>query len=294
MNDIKNMKIAISALPENGWWHEGIVAYQDNDMMSNGAMPNQSLLQQEHEGLIKILNKYSLPIEIIPFKKDLEAVKKYDFVFMRDHFLCNVNKDIVMCNMKLSERMNEGEFVISNLKNLQYNVSFLDDDCIAEGGEFFFLPKENILLAGQNRNNLKGAEQMAEKLKVSRLHIIKSSGYHLDTSISPIFNDKYECIGIICAREVFRNNEINDLRSICISNQWELIEIEHQNINSSLNFRTAMNGLTLPGLFIGSKKLNQELISDFASSNGVAFDSTEVSQFNLSGGSVHCLTNELF
>ena len=294
MNDIKNMKIAISALPENGWWHEGIVAYQDNDMMSNGAMPNQSLLQQEHEGLIKILNKYSLPIEIIPFKKDLEAVKKYDFVFMRDHFLCNVNKDIVMCNMKLSERMNEGEFVISNLKNLQYNVSFLDDDCIAEGGEFFFLPKENILLAGQNRNNLKGAEQMAEKLKVSRLHIIKSSGYHLDTSISPIFNDKYECIGIICAREVFRNNEINDLRSICISNQWELIEIEHQNINSSLNFRTAMNGLTLPGLFIGSKKLNQKLISDFASSNGVAFDSTEVSQFNLSGGSVHCLTNELF
>ena len=294
MNDIKNMKIAISALPENGWWNEGIVAYQDNDMMSNGAIPNQSLLQQEHEGLIKILNKYSLPIEIIPFKKDLEAVKKYDFVFMRDHFLCNVNKDIVMCNMKLSERMNEGEFVISNLKNLQYNVSFLDEDCIAEGGEFFFLPKENILLAGQNRNNLKGAEQMAEKLKVSRLHIIKSSGYHLDTSISPIFNDKYECIGVICAREVFRNNEINDLRSICISNQWELIEIEHQNINSSLNFRTAMNGLTLPGLFIGSKKLNQKLISDFASSNGVAFDSTEVSQFNLSGGSVHCLTNELF
>ena len=294
MNDIKNMKIAISALPENGWWNEGIVAYQDNDMMSNGAMPNQSLLQQEHEGLIKILSKYSLPIEIIPFKKDLEAVKKYDFVFMRDHFLCNVNKDIVMCNMKLFERVDEGEFVISNLKNLQYNVSFLDDDCIAEGGEFFFLPKENILLAGQNRNNLKGAEQMAEKLKVSRLHIIKSSGYHLDTSISPIFNDKYECIGIICAREVFRNNEINDLRSICISNQWELIEIEHQNINSSLNFRTAMNGLTLPGLFIGSKKLNQKLISDFASSNGVAFDSTEVSQFNLSGGSVHCLTNELF
>ena len=294
MNDIKNMKIAISALPENGWWNEGIVAYHDNDMMSNGALPNQSLLQQEHKGLIEILNKYSLPIEIIPFKKDLEVNKKYDFVFMRDHFLCNVDKDIVMCNMKLSERMNEGEFVISSLKNLQYNVSFLDNDCIAEGGEFFFLPKENILLAGQNRNNLKGAEQMAEKLKVSRLHIIKSSGYHLDTSITPIFNDKYECIGIICAREVFRNNEINDLRSICISNQWELIEIEHQNINSSLNFRTAMNGLTLPGLFIGSKKLNQKLISDFASSNGVAFDSTEVSQFNLSGGSVHCLTNELF
>jgi len=294
MKDSKNIKIAISSLPEGGWWDKGIVAYQDNDMMSNGAVPNQSLLQKEHKGLIEILNKHSLPIEIIPFKKDLEIIKKYDFVFMRDHFLCNVDKDIVMCNMKLSERMNEGEYVISSLKDLQYNVSFLDDDCIAEGGEFFFLPKENILLAGQNRNNLKGAEQMAEKLKVSNLHIINSSGYHLDTSISPIFNDEYDCIGIICAREVFSDNEINNLRSICRSNQWELIEIEHQDIDSSLSFRTAMNGLTLPGLFIGSKNFNQKQISDFALSNNIIFDSASVSQFNLSGGSVHCLTNELF
>lgn len=170
----------------------------------------------------------------------------------------------------------------------------MDNGCIAEGGEFFYLPNENMLLAGQGRNNLKGAEQMAEKLKVSNLFIISSSGYHLDTSISPIFDNNHDCIGIICAREVFNNNEINNLRSICISNQWELIEIEHQNISSSLSFRTAMNALTLPGLFIGSKKLNQKPISEFALSNGITFDSTEVSQFNLSGGSVHCLTNELF
>ena len=294
MNNLKKITISVSSLPKNGWWNNGIVAYHDNDMMSNGAIPNQELLKNEHENLIGILQKHSLETIIIPFKSELETNKKYDFVFMRDHFLCNTNKDIVMCNMKLSERMNEGEFVISNLKNLQYNVSFLDDDCIAEGGEFFFLPKENILLAGQNRNNLRGAEQMAEKLKVSRLHIIKSSGYHLDTSITPIFNNKYECIGIICAREVFRNNEINDLRSICISNQWELIEIENQDINASLSFRTAMNGLTLPGLFIGSKNLNQKQISDFALSNNIIFDYANVSQFNLSGGSVHCLTNELF
>ena len=294
MNNLKKITIAVSSLPKNGWWNNGIVAYHDNDMMSNGAIPNQELLKKEHENLIGILQKHSLETIIIPFKSELETNKKYDFVFMRDHFLCNANKDIVICNMKLSERMNEGEYVISTLKDLQYKVSFLDDNCIAEGGEFFFLPKENILLAGQCRNNLRGAEQMAEKLKVSNLHIINSSGYHLDTSISPIFNDEYDCIGLICAREVFSNNEINNLRSICRSNQWELIEIEHQDIDSSLSFRTAMNGLTLPGLFIGSKNFNQKQISDFALSNNIIFDSASVSQFNLSGGSVHCLTNELF
>ena len=294
MNNLKKIKISISSLPKKGWWNNGIVAYHDNDMMSNGAIPNQDLLKQEHDNLTVILQKHSLDTIIIPFGKEIETNKKYDFVFMRDHFLCNTNKDIVMCNMKLSERMNEGKYVISTLNDLQYKVSFLDENCIAEGGEFFFLPKENILLAGQGRNNLSGAEQMAEKLKVSNLHIINSSGYHLDTSISPIFNDEYDCIGLICAREVFSHKEINDLRSICRLNQWELIEIENQDIDSSLSFRTAMNGLTLPGLFIGSKNLNQKQISDFALSNNIIFDSASVSQFNLSGGSVHCLTNELF
>tara|TARA_A100000164_G_scaffold31527_1_gene24310 strand:+ start:458 stop:1342 length:885 start_codon:yes stop_codon:yes gene_type:complete len=294
MNDLKKIKISISSLPQNGWWNNGIVAYHDNDMMSNGAIPNQDLLKKEHDNLTAVLQKYSLDTIIIPFGKEIEINKKYDFVFMRDHFLCNTNKDIVMCNMKLSERMNEGKYVISTLNDLQYKVSFLGENCIAEGGEFFFLPKENILLAGQGRNNLMGAEQMAEKLKISNLHIIHSSGYHLDTSISPIFNNEYDCIGLICAKEVFSDNEINNLRSICRSNQWELIEIEHQDINASLSFRTAMNGLTLPGLFIGSKNLNQKQISDFALSNNIIFDYANVSQFNLSGGSVHCLTNELF
>ena len=294
MNDLKKIKISISSLPQNGWWNNGIVAYHDNDMMSNGAIPNQDLLKNQHDNLTTVFQKYSLDTIIIPFGNEIEINKKYDFVFMRDHFLCNKNKDIVMCNMKLSERMNEGKYVISTLNDLQYKVSFLDENCIAEGGEFFFLPKENILLAGQGRNNLSGAEQMAEKLKVSNLHIINSSGYHLDTSISPIFNDEYDCIGLICAREVFSHKEINDLRSICRLNQWELIEIEHQDIDSSLSFRTAMNGLTLPGLFIGSKNLNQKQISDFALSNNIIFDYANVSQFNLSGGSVHCLTNELF
>ena len=110
MNDLKKITIAVSSLPKNGWWNSGIVAYHDNDMMSNGAIPNQELLTKEHENLIDVLNKHSLKTIIIPFKSELEASKKYDFVFMRDHFLCNTNKDIVMCNMKLSERMDEGEY----------------------------------------------------------------------------------------------------------------------------------------------------------------------------------------
>lgn len=263
-------------------------------MMSNGAHPNQLLLKEEHLSLIKILKKYSLEIINIPFKKELEKDKKYDFVFMRDHFVCNTNKDVVMCNMKLSERMDEGEFVISNLENAGYNISFLNNDCIAEGGEFFYLPKENILLAGQCRNNLKGAEHMAEKLKVSQLYIIPSSGYHLDTSISPIFNNNYDCIGIICAKEVFNDKQFLNFSTICNKNNWDIIEVEHRSQIESIQFRTSMNSLSLPGLLIGSSALNDTKIIDFTSVNNIILDTTPASQFNLSGGSIHCLTNELF
>jgi hypothetical protein len=49
MSDLKKITISVSSLPKNGWWNDGIVAYHDNDMMSNGAIPNQDLLNEEHK-----------------------------------------------------------------------------------------------------------------------------------------------------------------------------------------------------------------------------------------------------
>ena len=78
MNNLKKITIAVSSLPKNGWWNNGIVAYHDNDMMSNGAIPNQELLTKEHENLIDVLHKHSLETIIIPFKSELESSKKYE------------------------------------------------------------------------------------------------------------------------------------------------------------------------------------------------------------------------
>ena len=60
MNELKQIKIAISSLPKNGWWNNGIIAYHDNDMMSDGAVPNQELLKKEHKNLIDKLHEHSL------------------------------------------------------------------------------------------------------------------------------------------------------------------------------------------------------------------------------------------
>jgi len=289
------IKIALSALPKNDWWGSGIVAYPDNDMMVDGAQPNQSVLEHEYSELVTLIEHVGLETVTVPFSDALETEGKFDFIFMRDHFLCNKNKTIVMCNMRLEERLDEGKFVIEKMQQSGYRVNYLPtQDCLAEGGEFFYLPKENILLAGLCRNNLKGAESMAELMEVDQLHIIQSDGYHLDTAICPIFNDEYDCIGINCAKEVFDNKNYSTLRDICKKHSWKLLDIENQDMKKSLIARSAMNCLTLPGLLLGTSPIKNTNIIDFTHQNNIQMHVSNVSQFNLSGGSVHCLTNELF
>ena len=295
MKHSHKIKIALSALPKKDWWGSGIVAYQDNDMMVDGATPKQTILENEYHQLVDMIRSVGLETTIVPFSDVLEKEEKFDFIFMRDHFLCNTDKNIVMCNMRLEERLNEGNFVVETMEKSGYMVSYLpNQDCLAEGGEFFYLPKENILLAGLCRNNLKGAESMAGLMGVDQLHIIESSGYHLDTAICPIFNNEYDCIGINCAKEVFDDKNYKVLKNLCSKYGWELIDIENYNQKQSLEARAAMNALTLPGILISGAPILSKKVQDFTAVNNIQMYISSVSQFNLSGGSIHCLTNELF
>ena len=184
---------------------------------SRGA-DNVTFIEMNKQHMIQIRNSAeSIPYSNFNFLvrdsiRFLKKCDKYDIIFMRDHLLCNSDKKIVMCNMRLEERLNEGNFVVETMEKSGYIISYLPhQDCLAEGGEFFYLPKENILLAGLCRNNLKGAESMAELMGVDQLHIIESSGYHLDTAICHIVDNEYDCIGINCAKEVFNNKNYDVL-----------------------------------------------------------------------------------
>ena len=53
------MKIAISRLPNNKWWKNGIIGYKDNPVMEDGAIPNQDLLFKERINLINTIKNNS-------------------------------------------------------------------------------------------------------------------------------------------------------------------------------------------------------------------------------------------
>ena len=70
------IKIALSGLPENDWWGSGISAYKDNDMMADGATPNQELVCSEHNNLKHAIENLEIETLSIPFTKELEEAEK--------------------------------------------------------------------------------------------------------------------------------------------------------------------------------------------------------------------------
>ena len=68
----------------------------------------------------------------------------------------------------------------------------------------------------------------------------------------------------------------------------------HDAIGSSKNIGSlAVNNLSVPGLLISSSRFSDpSLIEDLDNLN-IKTEVSPVSQFQLSGGSIHCLTNEL-
>ena len=45
------MKVAISSLPVNPWWGQGITGYDDNPFMKDGTIPDQNILVKERLNL---------------------------------------------------------------------------------------------------------------------------------------------------------------------------------------------------------------------------------------------------
>ena len=55
----------------------------------------------------------------------------------------------------------------------------------------------------------------------------------------------------------------------------------------------AVNSFSSPGLLISSSQYSNEFVDKKIHELGVNIETCSVSQFQLSGGSVHCLTNEM-
>ena len=292
------MKIAISSLPKKPWWSDGIIGYKDNPFMKNGTVPNQNLLIKERLNLIATLKKNRIEVIEFPFPKILEESKfGHDYVFMRDSFISDLNGNVLMLKFAEKKREAETEIVANELEKLNFNLKELPTkkNILAEGGEFYFCPKDKLLFSGINRNTIAGAEYVASFLNANELILIDTPSFHLDTVFTTVFDKQGALSAMIVCEELITKDSFKNLEKISIKLNVHIIIIPAKDsigTDSQLG-SLAVNSFCAPGLLISSSNYSDFSVGKKLESLGIKTEVCPVSQFQLSGGSVHCLTNEL-
>ena len=170
-----------------------------------------------------------------------------------------------------------------------------DKNYFVEGGEFYFCPKENILFAGTGRNNTIGNTKTAELLKVDELVELSTEAFHLDTVFTPVLNKQNElCLVIVCT-QLLEYESLQRLQTFTKTKGIQLLDIppeETIGLGTQLG-SFAANCLPLPGILLGSSAFVSESVNLALAEHNITHSIVPLTQFRLSGGSVHCLTNEL-
>ena len=295
------MKIIISSLPNNPWWGNGTPQYKDNPAMILGVQPNQKLVEREWRALSQMLTETSLDLHVIPFPLKLDGMNykkwKHDFVFVRDLYVSNQRGDVVIARFREKERQAEEKIIEAWLMDQNVKVHTLpnDDDHFIEGGEFYYCSNENILFAGESRNSRKGNEKTAELLDVEDLVILRSNSFHLDTLCTPVFNSDNQLCLLIACTALLEKESVNQLKKMMHNRNIPLLEIPpDEAIGTTDKLGSfAVNCLPLPGQLIGAAEFKSETVRTALAKHNITHSVVSLTQFHLSGGSVHCLTNEL-
>ena len=292
------MKVAISSLPKKPWWSTGIIGYKDNPFMKNGTVPNQNLLIKERLNLIATLKKNKIEVIEFPFPTSLEKTKfGHDYVFIRDSFISDLNGNVLMLKFAEKKREAETKIVANELEKLNFNLKELPNkkNILAEGGEFYFCPKDKLLFSGINRNTIAGAECVASFLNANELILIDTPSFHLDTVFTTVFDKQGALSAMIVCKELITKESFKNLEKINKKLNVHIIIIPKKDSVGTDDYlgSLAVNSFCAPGLLISSSHYSDFSVEEKLDSLEVKAEVCPVSQFQLSGGSVHCITNEL-
>lgn len=287
------MKISLTSLPKYPWWGTGTPAYENNLAMKMGALPHQQTVEKEHAQALKILQEHAV-VEVFPFPSALDAngLYKHDFVFTRDGFISNQAGDMVISNFSEKARQAEAEQMALYLQEKGYKLHRLSEGAYAEGGEFYFCFKDDLLFAGICRNNIHGISETARLLRIKDIQLIESDSFHLDTVFTLLLDKTGSLRGIIVCLELIKNSK--SVEQFARKRSLELIDISViDTIAADGQGKISVNCLPLPGLLIGGDKFVTPGAEQRIKKLGIEHVITPVSQYKLSGGGIHCLANEL-
>ena len=292
------MKIILSKLPESGWWRSGVPKYKDNPAMKKGQVPITNLLIKERGDLIKSIKKEGYEVIELDFPKQLDDKKpKHDFVFIRDPFISNQDGKAIILRAGEPARRIENQIVKKLLEQLQVNICEMPNKpgWRADGGEFFYCANNKVLFSGLQRNTRKGVDFVAEELNVNEVILLKGKGFHLDTFFTPALNKNGQIVALIVCEKILDSQSKKILSNYANDNNIPVYTIPESDAlgTREQTGKFAVNALPLPGVLFRSDYFSNPVIDNQLNNLGIKIKITPTSQFQLSGGSVHCITNEL-
>ena len=295
------MKILISKLPKNSWWGHGTPIYENNPAMKEGVVPNQEIVAVEMFMLSKLFNR--LPVDVVeidfPYFLDQQNRKQrqHDFVFVRDLFVSNQNGTCIISKFKEKARQVEADIMQIMLDSMGYKTIRIpgESTATAEGGEFYYCPQDRVLFSGACRNNVKGAEWVAQEFNVDELVLMKSNAFHIDTLFTPVINLENTLVAVIACTSLMEKDSVENLKLFAKRKDIELVEVPPEDAIGTENElgEFAVNCEPIPGYLIGPTRFRSNKVAPLLKELGVMHITVPTTQFRLSGGAIHCLTNEL-
>lgn len=289
-----------------GMWHKGYPVHQGESESSlnyatvyansRGIVPDQSLLRQEWLNFIDTLLKAGFHLHIVPFPEELNQPDSlyHDAVFIRDSGI--VFRGIwIKSRFSVKDRMLEGEYHTRLIESkLGKTVVSLPEGAFLEGGDINYVEtcKGSFYFGGLSRSNRQGHDFVREIIRPDHYILIKSEGYHLDTVLTPVLSRDNCLAALIVTANKLSQASMKSIQSLRV----KLIEIDP--IDSSGEAEElgnyAVNALIAPGIMVNSSHFMTPGVEELLSDLGIQRFITPLSSFRYAGGSVHCLTNEIY
>lgn len=289
-----------------GMWHKGYPLHQGESESSinfatqyankHGIVPDQELLRREWLDFVDTLLLAGFHLHIVPFPEELNRPDSlyHDAVFIRDSGLV-FHGIWIKSRFSVKDRILEGEYHTRLIESkLGKTVVSLPEGAFLEGGDINYVEtcQGSYYFGGLSRSNKAGHDFVREIIRPDNYILIESEGYHLDTVLTPVLTAD-NCLAAI----IVTMDSLNE-KSKMILHDLDIKIIEISPLDSSGEDDElgdyAVNALIAPGVMVNSSKFSTPGVEEYLASIGIQRYVTPLSSFRYAGGSVHCLTNEIY
>lgn len=289
-----------------GMWHKGYPVHKGETESSmnfatlyakkNNIVPDQDLLRKEWLHFVDTLLLAGFQLRIIPFPEKLNRPDSlyHDAVFIRDGGM--IFRSLwIKGRFSAKARSLEGEFHTKCIEEkLKKTVITLPKDAFLEGGDINFIETANgsYYFGGLSRSNRLGHDFVREIIRPDNYILVESEGYHLDTVFTPVLSAENKLVALIIASASIKAKSMAKIRELGIP----VLEVSAQ--DSSGCGETlgdySVNALIAPGVMVNSSRFSTPGVEDTLKKLGIERFVSPLTSFKYAGGSVHCLTNEIY